>query len=134
MIMKREIQFGLAVIAFLAVTAAGSLFWFNWWLRFGTTRIYPLCFDGESLIEFNDPLTPEANAMFHGNMMPFNVRYAWVEDEKVIAKNWCWLFGEAEIYQRTKYHFLEELAKYQGLDPERYHFCGDLAVMGTPSH
>lgn len=130
---KRKIQLGLFAIALLAVAAAGSVFWFNWWLRFGTTRIYPLCFDGDGYVEFTDLLTPEANAIFIEHMTPWNEGYVWIENGTVIAKNWYWLFGEAEIVQRTNY-FLDELAKSQGLDPDEYDFCRHIAQIGTPAH
>ncbi|CAA6604439.1 exported hypothetical protein [Rhodospirillaceae bacterium LM-1] len=133
MTLKRKIMSGLAVIAFLAVAAAGSLFWFNWWLRFGSTRIYPVCKSSYGYMELTTPLTTEANAMFYGNMLPFNEGYVWIEEGNVIAKNWYWLFGEAELVQRTNY-FLEELAKSQSLDPDEYVYCRHLALIGTPAH
>ncbi|MBF0169377.1 MAG: hypothetical protein HQL45_17355 [Alphaproteobacteria bacterium] len=131
--MKRKIQAGLLAIAMLAVAAAGSLFWFNWWLRFGTTRIYPVCQSSYGYMELTTPLTPEANALFQSIMRRWTEKYVRIEDEKVIAKNWYWLFGEAELVQRTNY-FLEELAKSQGLDPDEFVFCRHLALMGTTAH
>jgi hypothetical protein len=131
--LKRKILFGLAAIAFLAVAAAGSLFWFNWWLRFGTTRIFPVCKESSGYAQFTSSLTPETNARFQSIMQRWTQKYVRIEDEKVIAKNWYWLFGEAELVQRTNY-FLEELAKSQGHDPGMHYYCDDIALMGTPAH
>ncbi|MBF0354979.1 MAG: hypothetical protein HQL43_07075 [Alphaproteobacteria bacterium] len=132
MTLKRKIQAGLLAIALLAVAAAGSLFWFNWWLRFGTTRIYPLCFDGDGYTEFTEPLTPQANAVFIKIMSSHTKGYVWIKDGQVIAMNWYWLFGEGALAQRT-YSLLRELALSHGLDPEMNGFCSDLALMGTPA-
>ncbi|MDK9722143.1 MAG: hypothetical protein OEL53_13280 [Rhodospirillales bacterium] len=130
--LKRKIQVGFAAIAFLAVAGAGSLFWFNWWLRFGSTRIYPVCRTSPVYLEFTTPLTPEANARFQSIMQRWTQKYVRIEAEKVVAKNWYWLFGEAELVQRTNY-FLKELAKSQGLDPSRSYYCSDLFRMGVPA-
>ncbi|MBF0269176.1 MAG: hypothetical protein HQL44_11350 [Alphaproteobacteria bacterium] len=123
----------MAAIAMWAVAVGSSLFWFNWWLRFGSTRIYPVCQSSYGYIEFTTPLTPEANALFQSIMRRWTEKYVRIEEEKVIAKNWYWLFGEAELVQRTNY-FLEELAKSQGLDPDEYVFCRHLAKIGTSVH
>ncbi|MBF0355662.1 MAG: hypothetical protein HQL43_10555 [Alphaproteobacteria bacterium] len=131
MTLKRKIQAGLLAIALLAVAAAGSLFWFNWWLRFGTTRIYPVCRASPVYLEFTEPLTPQANALFLKIMMRFNEGYVWIKDGQVIAMNWYWLFGEAELVQRTNY-FLKELAALHGHDPKNYYYCSDLFRFGTP--
>jgi hypothetical protein len=130
---KRKNPLGLAAIAFLAVAAAGSLFWFNWWLRFGSTRIYPVCKNSYGYAQFTSSLTPEANALFHKIMLKWDERYIWIEDGNVIAKNWYWLFGEAELVQRTNY-FLSDLASPEAHDPYKNYYCDDLARLGTPAH
>ncbi len=132
MTLKRKILLSLLAIVFLTVAAAGSLFWFNWWQRFGTTRIYPVCRTSPVYLEFTPPLTPEANALFQSIMRRWTDKYVRIENENVIAKNWYWLFGEAELVQRTNY-FLEGLAKSQGLDPDGHYFCRDLFRMGVPA-
>lgn len=128
---KRNILLCLLAIAIWAVAAGSSLFWFNWWLRFGSTRIYPVCRTSPVYLEFTTPLTPEANALFQNIMRRWTEKYVRIEEEKVIAKNWYWLFGEAELVQRTNY-FLEELAKSHGLDSDRSYYCSDLFRMGVP--
>lgn len=84
--LKRKILFGLAAIAFLAVAAPCSLVWFNWWIRNSWTRMYPICHDGDTLVEFMEPMSDEAFEVYASYMTRDNKKgYSFREGRKIFV-------------------------------------------------
>jgi hypothetical protein len=129
---KRKIQLGLFATALLAVAAAGSLFWFNWWIRNSWTQIYPLCHDGDALVEFTEPMTKEAFDLYARYMLLDSQAYVYVDGNLVFTKRWFWLFGDGELLQVTGLVY-NGLAKGHGPKDRWEIDCSELAKKGTPS-
>jgi len=133
MTLKHKVFFCMAVIAFLAVAAVGSLFWFNWWIRNSWTRMYPICFDGDTLVEFTEPMTDEAFELYTSYMTRGrNADYSYRDSQAIYVKRWYWLFGDGEHLQITGL-VNDGLAKAHGQEENRDIHCSEIARIGTPS-
>ncbi|MBF0169376.1 MAG: hypothetical protein HQL45_17350 [Alphaproteobacteria bacterium] len=130
---KRKIQAGLLAIALLAVAAAGSLFWFNWWIRNSWTRIYPICHDGDTLVQFTKPLTEEAFELYASYMTKSNKRgYSFRVGDAIYVKRGYWLFGDGEHLQITRL-MNDGLARARALKEGGGIHCSEIAELGTLS-
>ncbi|CAA6604473.1 hypothetical protein MTBLM1_30066 [Rhodospirillaceae bacterium LM-1] len=121
---------GLAAIVFLTVAAAGSLFWFNWWIRNSWVRVYPICHDGDTLVEFTEPMTDEAFELYARYMLLDSAEYVRVINKTVYSKRWYWLFGDGEHLQITGL-VADALAKAHGQKGGRDSHCREIANNGT---
>ncbi|MBF0269175.1 MAG: hypothetical protein HQL44_11345 [Alphaproteobacteria bacterium] len=129
---KRNILLSLLAIAIWAVATAGSLFWFNWWIRNSWTRTYPICHDGDALVEFTQPMTDEAFEIYAHYMLLDSSEYVRVVNRSVFSKRWYWLFGDGEHLQITGL-MNDQLARARGLKENRDIHCREIARMGMVS-
>ncbi len=128
--MRISIRHGFFAVALLAITAVSALGWFNWWLRFGWDRLYPICFDGDQYMQVTEPLTPEATRLFVGDWSDDDEKsYIHINNGVFYTRNWYWLFGEPEIVQVTNAVF-DEIIRSRGLDPKEP-FCGNFGEFAT---
>ncbi len=121
MTLRRFLRITLATAAVLAVAALGGLGWYNWWIRHTWMPIHPVCWDGEALVQFAEPLTPEAHELFLRYVSWTRARdaekyraqratYVRVIGSQAYVRTWFWLLGPVEMMNLQAY-FEDDLAK-----------------------
>lgn len=121
MSLRRFLRITLAATALLAVAALGGLGWFNWWIRHTWMPIHPVCWDGEALVQFTEPLTPEAHELFLRYVSWTRARdaekyraqratYVRVIGSQAYVRTWFWLLGPVEMMNLQAY-FENDLEK-----------------------
>lgn len=141
MSMRRFLRTTLAAAAVLAVAAIGGLGWYNWWIRHTWRPIHPVCWDGEALVQFTEPLTPEAHDLFlryvswtrardAENYRAQRATYVRVIGSQAYVRTWFWLLGPVEMMNVQAY-LNEDLEKMFGWKKDSIGICLDIARAAT---
>jgi hypothetical protein len=139
MILRRILRTTLAAAAILAVAAIGGLGWFNWWIRHTWMPSHPVCWDGEALVQFTEPLTPEAHALFLQHISwtraidserhrAQRAAYVRVIGSQAYVRTWYWVLGPTAMMNVQAY-FENDLEKL--FNSEEIGTCLGLARIAT---